>query len=89
MNDNDTKAQAIIESSMPGLWMIKELMEKINMVDIDLLRTLYLIENIQKISKWGKVIISIKGGEIISITGENNFITETELQRNLKMYKNR
>lgn len=87
--DNSTKAQAIIESSMPGLWMIKELMDEIKMVDIDLLRALYLIENIQKVSKWGKVIISIKGGEIISITGENNFITEAELQRNLKMYRNR
>ena len=89
MNDNDKKAQEIIESTMPDLWMIKELMEKSGMLDLDMLRTLYLIENIQKVSKWGKVIINIKNGDIVSITGENNFITEKELTRNLKMYKNR
>ncbi len=86
---NDKKAKAIIESTMPNLWMIKELMDEINMVDVDLLRALYLIENIQKVSKWGKVVISVKDGEIVSVTGENNFISENELKRNLKMYKNR
>ncbi len=86
---NETKAKAIIESVMPDLWMLKEEMDKINMLEVDLLRALYLIENIQRVSRWGKVIISIKDGEIVSVTGENNFISENELKRNLKMYKNR
>lgn len=89
MTDNDKKAQEIIEATMPNLWMIKELMERANIIDLDLLRALYLIENIQKVSKWGKVTISIKDGEVVAISGENNFITEKELLRNLKIYKNR
>jgi hypothetical protein len=89
MTDNDQKAKEIIEATMPDLWMIKELLDKNNILGIDLLRTLYLIENIMNISKWGKVIISIKNGEVVSISGENNFITESELKRNLKVYKNR
>lgn len=89
MTDNDKKAQEIIEATMPNLWMIKVLMERANIIDLDLLRALYLIENIQKLSKWGKVTISIKDGEVVAISGENNFITEKELMRNLKTYKNR
>ena len=89
MTDNDKKAQEIIEATMPSLWMIKEVMERASIVDVDLLRALFLIENIQKVSRWGKVIISIKDGEVVAISGENNFITDKELMRNLKTYKNR
>jgi hypothetical protein len=89
MIDNDAKAKEIIESCMPNLWLIKQLMDQINMVDVDLVRALYLIENIQRISKWGKVTISIKDGEITGVSGENNFISESELKRNLTKYQNR
>jgi hypothetical protein len=87
--NNDQKAKAIIEATMPNLWIIKELMDSINMLDVDLLRTLYLIENIQRISKWGNVKITIQNGEVTSITGETKFIAENELQRNFKTYQNR
>jgi hypothetical protein len=87
--DNEAKAQTIIETAFPNLWMIKELMETVNMVDVDLVRALYLIQNIQNVSRWGKVTISVKDGEIVSVTGENNFITNRELERNLKKYQNR
>lgn len=86
---NDAKAKAILEATMPEVLIIKEALEKINMVEVDLLRALYLIENIQKVSGWGKVTITVKGGEIIGVQGENSFISENELKRNLKMYKNR
>lgn len=87
--DNDKKAQAILEACMPQIVMLKEAMERVNIPEVDLLRALYLIENIQKISGWGNVKITIKNKEIISITGENSFISEGELKRNLKAYTNR
>jgi hypothetical protein len=86
---NEEKAKAIIEATMPHLWMIKEGMERINMLEVDVLRMLYLVENIQKVSKWGKVTITVKDGEVIAISGENNFISESELKRNLNKYQNR
>lgn len=87
--DNEAKAQTIIETAFPNLWMIKELMDTVKMVDVDLVRALYLIQNIQKVSRWGKVVISVKDGEVVSVSGENNFITNRELERNLKKYQNR
>lgn len=89
MIDNDDKAKAIIEATMPNLWLLKEAMDRINVLEVDILRALYLIENIQKVSKWGKVTINVKDGEVISVSGENNFISENELKRNLNKYQNR
>lgn len=87
--DNEAKAQAIIQSAFPNLWVIKELMDEVGIVEIDIVKALYSIKNIQNMSKYGKVTINIKDGEIISISGESSFITESELMRNLKKYENR
>lgn len=87
--DNEQKAREIIEAAFPNLWMLKEAMDNVDMVDVDLLRALYLIGNIKQLSGWGKVTISVKDKQIVSVTGENNFISETELRRNLKKYENR
>lgn len=82
--DNEAKAQAIIESAFPNLWIIKQLMDEVSMVDVDLLRALYLIQNIQKVSGYGTVTLNIKNKEIISVSGENKFISQSELMKNLK-----
>lgn len=87
--DNEAKAQAIIELSFPNLWMIKNLMEDVKIVDVDLLRALYSIKNIQNMSGYGKVTINVKNKEVISVIGESSFISEAELIRNLKKYENR
>lgn len=87
--DNEAKAQAIIQSAFPNLWVVKELMEEVGMVEVDLVKALYSIKNIQNMSKYGKVTINIKDGDIISILGESSFISESELVRNLKKYQNR
>jgi hypothetical protein len=89
MTENDQKAQSIIESAFPNLWMLKEAMDDVGILDVDLLRALYLVGNVKKVSKWGKVTISVKDGEIVSVTGENNFISQGELKRNLNKYQNR
>lgn len=85
---NDDKARALLEVAMPNLLLIKDAMDRADMLEIDLLRALYLIENIKSVSQWGKVIIKVSAGEITSVSGENTFIAEKELRRNLKTIQN-
>lgn len=88
MNDNNDKANAIIEAIMPEFPTIRDLMDQAKLLPIDMMRLLYQVLNIQKMSGYGSVKLTVKNGDVISISGENTFISEKELLRNLRVKEN-
>jgi hypothetical protein len=80
---NDEKMRELLDATMPDVMAIKDLLDKSSIPFMDLARTLFLIDNVKRVSKWGGVKITIKNGEVVSITGENTFISEKELVNNL------
>lgn len=80
MNDfdltNEEKLKEILKTGAPDLWAVKEAMETTH-IDPDLiLRTLYLVANVQRFTKWGKVSMLIQDGVITRIQQEQGFKTD-------------
>ena len=89
MKNNDEKMRTLLEQAMPDVLTIKDLLDEQEIMLVDLMRVLFLVKNVKTVSKWGKVTINVKEGEVTSIQGENTFITERELVRNINKYRNR
>jgi len=81
MSKNDEKANTILKSALPDLFMIKEIVDSNDIPIQEVMRMLYLISNIKKMTQWGKVVILIKDGEIVAVQQEQQFITSRELER--------
>lgn len=82
--NNDDKMRQLLETTMPDLLVIYDLMHQNDILPYDVMRALYLIANIKRISKYGKVSFIIKNNEIVSVNQEQALITEKELRENLK-----
>lgn len=79
--NNDEKMKQMLEKVMPDVLYIHQIMEENNIPAEDIVKALYLIANVKKMTQWGKVTILIKDREIVSVTQEQQFITSRELER--------
>jgi hypothetical protein len=89
MNNNDDRMDQLLSVAAPELKAIKDLMDQTNTMAIDIIRSLYLVDMIKKVTRYGKVGFTIKDGEIVSVWHEGQFISEKELTNNLNALINR
>lgn len=87
--NNDERMDTILEAVAPHIKAIKDLLEQGMATPVDILRALYLIENVKKISRYGKVGFTIKDGEIVSVWQEQQMISEKELLKNINNLRNK
>jgi hypothetical protein len=85
--NNDERMNALLETVAPHMKAIKDLLEQGMATPVDVLRALYLIQNVKNISRYGKVGFTIKNGEIVSVWQEQQMISEKELLKNLNQLR--
>jgi len=78
---NEDKMLELLKAAMPELLILKEMIEANDIPIQDVMRALYLLSNVKKVAQWGKVIITIKNGEIVAVSQEQQFISERELNK--------
>lgn len=82
MNNND-RMNELLNTFAPHLKAINDLIEETNTTPVDVLRALFLIKDVQQISRYGKVGFTIKDGEVIHVWSQQQMISEKELRKNL------
>lgn len=78
---NEDKALSILEAAFPDVLIIKQMMDANDIPYQEVMRALYLVSNIKKVAQWGKVAFVIKNGEIVTVTQEQQFVTQREMER--------
>lgn len=81
MKQNNEQMRSLLEAAMPELLMLKDLMDANDIDTTDVMRTLYLVANIKKLTQWGRVIITLKNGNITHVAQEQQFLSDKELSR--------
>lgn len=81
--NNDEKMNQLLEVAAPHLKAINDLITETNTTPVDIIRALFLIQDVQRISRYGKVGFTIKDGEVIHVWSQQQMISEKELRRNL------
>jgi hypothetical protein len=89
MTDNNDRMDQLLEATMPDIKAIRDLMVESEVMAIDVLKALYFISNIKKISKYGKVGFTIKNNEIVAVWQEQQLISDKELVKNLNALMNK
>jgi hypothetical protein len=73
---NEQKIKELLQAGAPDLFAIKEALD-VTSIDIDLLlKSLYLIANVKRFTKWGKVSLIIQNGVVVRVQQEQGFKTE-------------
>lgn len=83
MKDTDLlrKELEAVKAELPDMMMLYETIVS-NGFDVDdIIRAVVLAANVKKLSQWGKVTILLKGGNIVAVEQQQQFITTKELER--------
>jgi predicted methyltransferase len=81
IKDNTTRMEELLKAVLPELWIIWEIIEQHDIPVQDVMRMLYLISNIKKISQWGRVIVTIKQGNIIAVSQGQKFVSDIAIKQ--------
>lgn len=87
--NNDERMNELLESFAPHLKAINDLIIQTNTTPVDVLRCLFLIKDVQNISRYGKVGFTIKDGEVVHVWSQQQMISEKELTKNLNDLRNK
>lgn len=73
---NESKLREILKQGAPELYAVMEAMEETQIDQATLIKGLFLLKNIQRFSRWGKVTFLVQDGQIVRVEQTQGFKTE-------------